>query len=132
MGIGEHGAPLLRRQFIQVTLQEGEVPLHRGEGGAQFVGSIGDKASLGLGGAFQRGKHLIERLHHLHHFITSTGPWHALAQVTKACAACCGGSNGPCCCYEFGQGAQRACSDEPTSDESSHQCRDPGDQQEHS
>src|SRR6266404_6169205 len=85
MGIGEHGAALLRREFIQVTLQEGEVPLDRGEWGAQLVRSIGDKATLGLCCAFQRGEHLIERLHHLHHFITSSGPWHALAQVAKTC-----------------------------------------------
>ncbi len=130
MGIGEHGAALLRRQFIQVTLQEGEVPLHRGEGGAQFVGSIGDKAPLGLGGALQRGEHLIERLHHLHHFIMSTGPWHALAQVAQACAACGGGGDGPCRCDECGQGAQHAGRDEPTRDEGSHQGRDPGEQQE--
>src|SRR5438034_4584347 len=92
--ISEHSAPLLGWQFIQMTLQEGQVALNRGEWGTQLVRSVIDKAAVGLCCALQEGKHLGERIHHLRHLVVPTRTGYTLAQVAEARAACRGGGNG--------------------------------------
>src|SRR5579872_6149529 len=96
MGIGEHDAAFLWREFLLMTLQEGQVALDRRKWSTQFVRSIGDKAALGLRCALQGGQHFVERLHHLRHLVVSTRPRHSLAETPKACPACCRGSYGAC------------------------------------
>jgi hypothetical protein len=84
-----------------MALQESQVSLDGGERGTQLVRCVGDEAALGLRGALQRRKHLIERLHDLRQLVVSARLRYALAQVAKTCPSRRGGGNGLCRCHEF-------------------------------
>lgn len=107
MGISEHTAALLRRQFLQVALQESQVALDRGERGAQFVGGID----------------------HLPHLVMSPRPGDALAETAKARPACRGGSDGARGGDHARQGPQHTGGQNPTPDERSCQRGQPGKQE---
>ena len=121
MGIGQHGTALPLRQLLDMALQEGQIALDGGERRAQFVRGVGHEAALGLGGAFQRREHLIERLHNLRQFVAPARVLHALAQVAQARTSCSGGGDGARRGHQVRQRMQHTRGDQPTCKQRSRQ-----------